>query len=94
MNSTLEDKGIPDNSTTFYPPPSQPIDILFGVLYTACLLFGLPGNLVSFAYFYQKRCDFATSIYKLVALNDSLICFFVLFQVRVFPAPSQSYYHT
>ena len=49
---------------------SSTLDMLYGAFYCICFLFGLIGNILSFAYFLKRRRDLPNTLYKVISATD------------------------
>ena len=72
----MSDKGSAYNA-------KDDVEKAFGVIYTACMVFGTPANFLSFLYFLRRKTGAATNktymtyLYRMIAFIDILICFLI-----------------
>jgi hypothetical protein len=64
-NSTLYNQDFTANQTA---------DVILGILYLFCLVFGVPRNLVAFSYFLRLSKDLSTCLYLVITGIDVMIC--------------------
>lgn len=72
-NETVPDWVVPDVNETVpdWAVPDAHLDKLLGSALLLCMVFGLPGNLISLSYFLSKtRCDLATFLYRAICCVD------------------------
>jgi hypothetical protein len=65
-------------TSPFAPTYNTPLDILYGTTCCLCFLVGVPGNIASLIYFMYRKRDVSTVLYRIITLNDFLICLCVL----------------
>ena len=65
-------------TTLFVPDYNKPLDIFYGTLCCVCFLLGVPGNAAALTYFLHRKQDVSTLLYRIITVNDLLICVSVL----------------
>ena len=80
MSPSLPPTTSTSTTTLFVAIYNTPLDVLYGTLCCTCFLLGLPGNLVALIYFLRRKRDVSTVLYRVITLNDAIIC------LAVFPA--------
>ena len=80
MSPSLPPTTTTSSTTLFIAVYNTPLDILYGTLCCTCFLLGLPGNILALIYFLRRKRDVSTVLYRVITINDAIIC------LAVFPA--------
>ena len=65
-------------SIPFIPVYDYGLDVLYGSVCCICFVLGLVGNIVSFIYFRSKKKDVPNTVYRIITINDSVLCMAIL----------------
>ena len=80
MSVSLPPTSTMTTTSLFVPIYNKPLDIFYGTLCCICFLIGVPGNVAALTYFLNRKPDVSAVLYRIITLNDILIC------LSVFPA--------
>ena len=80
----MDENGAVETKDYIYTKMRVVIDAIIGSIYCFCFVFGTIANSTSLIYFLKEKPGrgrnkgYMTSLYRLISMNDTLICFLVL----------------